>query len=244
MQFLLNAFGACCRLMKCYNRYRILILTVDKDSSWREGVLFNLIPSMVRNDEDCSGAAAIKHIILYFAILVIFSSTLSACTKEVPESQKEVDMTISLSSIVFKDGNQIPIKYTCDGQDISPPLIWDEPPQKTQVLALIVDDPDAPGGVFTHWVLFNIPTNIRQLEEGVPAQERLQNGALQGKNDFGRIGYGGPCPPRGPEHRYRYTIYMLDAPLDLKPGASKKQLLDAMKEHIIAQGQLTGTYQR
>ena len=153
-------------------------------------------------------------------------------------------MTLSLSSTGFKEGDKIPVKYTCDGEDISLPITWGEPPQKTQAFALIVDDPDAPGGVFTHWVVFNIPGNVRQLGEGIPAQERLQNGALQGKNDFSRIGYGGPCPPRGPAHRYRFTVYALDKPLDLKPGASKKQLLDAMKVHILAQGERMGTYQR
>ena len=153
-------------------------------------------------------------------------------------------MTLSLSSTAFKEGDRIPVKYTCDGEDISPPLVWGEPPHKIQTFALIVDDPDAPGGVFTHWVLFNVPGNVRQLGEGVPAQEQLQNGTLQGKNDFGKVGYGGPCPPRGPAHRYRFTVYALDKPLDLKPSASKKQLLDAMKGHILAQGQLLGTYQR
>jgi len=153
-------------------------------------------------------------------------------------------MTLSLSSTAFKEGDKIPVKYTCDGQDISPPLVWGEPPQLTQAFALIVDDPDAPGGVFTHWVLFNLPANVHQLGEDIPAQERLENGGLQGKNDFGRIGYGGPCPPRGSVHRYRFTICALDKPLDLKPGASKKQLLDTMKGHILAQGQLIGTYQR
>lgn len=153
-------------------------------------------------------------------------------------------MILSLSSTAFKEGDKIPVKYTCDGQDISPPLTWAEPAQKIQAFALIVDDPDAPVGVFTHWVLFNLPANARQLSEGIPTQERLENEALQGKNDFGRIGYGGPCPPRGSAHRYRFALYALDKLLDLKPGASKKQVLDAMKGHIIAQGQLIGTYQR
>ena len=153
-------------------------------------------------------------------------------------------MTVSVSSTAFKEVDKIPVKYTCDGQDISPPLVWSEPPQKTQSCALIVDDPDAPGGVFTHWVLYNLPANVHQLGEGIHTQERLENGALQGKNDFGRIGYRGPCPPRGPTHRYRFTIYALDKSLDLKPAASKKQLLNAIKGHILAQGQLIGTYQR
>jgi Raf kinase inhibitor-like YbhB/YbcL family protein len=184
-----------------------------------------------------------RQVVLLLAILIVISSMV-ACAREAPVAQKEVEMTLSLSSTAFKEGDKIPAKYTCDGQDISPLLTWGEPPQLTQAFVLIVDDPDAPGGVFTHWVLFNIPAIARQLEEGIAAQERLRNGALQGKNDFGRIGYGGPCPPRGPAHQYRFTLYALDKSLDSKPGASKKQIVDAMKGHILAQGQLTGTYQR
>lgn len=153
-------------------------------------------------------------------------------------------MTLSLSSTAFKDGDKIPVRYTCEGQDISPPLAWGEPPEKTQAFALIVDDPDAPGGIFVHWVLFNVPADTRRLGEAATTQEQLQNGALQGKTDFGRIGYGGPCPPRGPAHRYRFILYALDKPVNLKSGASQKQLLDAMKGHILVQSQLTGTYQR
>ncbi len=153
-------------------------------------------------------------------------------------------MELSLSSTAFNEGDRIPVKYTCDGLDMSPPLAWGEPPQPTRAFALIVDDPDAPVRVFTHWVLFNLPADIRQLPEDIPAQQQLENGALQGKNDFGKTGYGGPCPPPGRAHRYRFTLYALDMPLDLKPGASKKQVLDAMEGHILGQGQLTGTYQR
>ena len=153
-------------------------------------------------------------------------------------------MTLSLSSPAFEEGDRIPTKYTCEGQDVSPPLAWIEPPAESQSFVLIVDDPDAPVGVFTHWVLFNLPPDTRELSEAIPAQDQLTSGALQGKNDFGRIGYGGPCSPPGRAHRYRFTLYVLDQPLDLKAGASKKQVLDAMEGHILAQGQLTGTYQR
>jgi Raf kinase inhibitor-like YbhB/YbcL family protein len=107
-----------------------------------------------------------------------------------------------------------------------------------------MDDPDAPVGVFTHWVLFNLPAATTGLPEAVPTQAQLQDGSLQGKNDFGRTGYGGPCPPSGRPHRYQFTLYALDQTLDLKAGASKKQVLDAMQGHILAQGRLTGTYQR
>jgi Raf kinase inhibitor-like YbhB/YbcL family protein len=153
-------------------------------------------------------------------------------------------MTLSLSSPVFQEGQNIPIKYTCDGQDISPPLTWSEPPSETQSFALIMDDPDAPGGVFTHWLLFNLPADSRELAEAVPPQNELPNGTLQGKNDFGAIGYGGPCPPLGPAHHYRFTIFALDQPLDLKAGASRKQVLGAITGHILARGQLIGIYQR
>lgn len=153
-------------------------------------------------------------------------------------------MTLSLSSIAFQDGEGIPVKHTCEGQDVSPPLLWSELPQGTQSLALIVDDPDAPGGVFNHWVLFNIPPDSRQLPEALPAQAQLPSGGLQGKNGFDRVGYGGPCPPPGRPHRYCFTLHALDRVLDLKAGVSKKQVLDAMQGHILAQGKLTGTYQR
>jgi len=155
---------------------------------------------------------------------------------------KEAKM--ELKSTAFQEGNRIPAKYTCQGQDISPELTWSGVPEETQSLALIVDDPDAPGGVFTHWVLFNIPPGSRELSEAVPSQAQLPNRALQGRNDFGTIGYGGPCPPPGRPHRYQFTLYALDQALDLKVGASKKQVLNAMQGHVLAQGQLTGTYQR
>lgn len=157
---------------------------------------------------------------------------------------KEGEMALTVSSSAFQEGDKIPAKYTCEGQDVSPPLAWSEPPAGTRSLALIVDDPDAPGGVFTHWLLFNIPPDSRELPEAVPTQAELASGALQGKTDFGRTGYGGPCPPPGRPHRYQFTLYALDQPLDLEGGASKKQLLSAMEGHILTQGQLTGTYQR
>jgi Raf kinase inhibitor-like YbhB/YbcL family protein len=153
-------------------------------------------------------------------------------------------MTISLSSPAFKDGETIPVKYSCEGQDVSPPLTWSEPPEGTQVFALIMDDPDAPGGVFTHWVLFNLTPDSRDLPEALATQAELPSGTRQGRNDFGRIGYGGPCPPSGRPHRYQFTLYALDQLLDLKAGAAKNQLIGAMQGHILAQGQLTGIYQR
>ena len=151
-------------------------------------------------------------------------------------------MALSLSSTAFKEGGKIPVKYTCDGQDISPPLELDEPPQQTRAFALIADDPDAPAGVFTHWVIFNIPSDSRKLAEAIPTQVQLSSGALQGRNDFDRIGYGGPCPPRGSEHRYFFILYALDQTLDLSAGAREGQLRGAMQDHILAQTQIIGIY--
>lgn len=187
--------------------------------------------------------SVVGQIALLLTMLSVLSMAL-ACGPEEPMIVKEGEMEISLSSTAFKDGERIPAKYTCEGQDISPPLEWGEPPSGTRAFALIMDDPDAPVGVFTHWVIFNIASDSRQLVEAIPTQSQLPDGALQGKNDFDRTGYGGPCPPAGPTHHYQFTLYALDQPLDLKAGISKKQLLSAMQDHVLAQGQLTGTYQR
>ena len=180
--------------------------------------------------------------ILLTAICLVIG-LLAGCGSEGQPLEQE-ETVLAVSSPVFEEGGKIPAEYTCNGEGISPPLSWDEPPKETRYFALIMDDPDAPGGVFTHWVMLNIPLNSRQLPEAIPAQAQLPDGALQGKNDFGRIGYGGPCPPPGRPHRYQFTLYALDQPLDLKAGVSKKQLLSAMQGHILAQGQLSGTYQR
>lgn len=177
-------------------------------------------------------------IIFYLVVMLLIGC------KSREQLPKEGEMTLSISSTAFHEGDSIPGKYTCQGQDISPHLTWGEPPEGTQSFALIMDDPDAPGGMFTHWVLFNIQSDARELPEAVPTQAELPSGAMQGKNDFGRIGYGGPCPPPGRPHRYQFTIYALDQTLNLNAGVSKKQLISTMQGHVLAQGQLTGTYQR
>ena len=191
----------------------------------------------------CGGHTG-RQVALWMTLLTIIAVGAVSCTVSKPELPDEGKMTLSLSSPVFQEGQDIPIKYTCEGQDISPPLTWDEPPSGTQCFVLIVDDPDAPRGVFTHWLLFNLPADSRELPEAVPTHNELASGALQGKNDFGKIGYGGPCPPAGPAHHYRFTFYALDQLLDLTAGASRKQVTDAVKGHILAWGQLTGMYQR
>jgi len=191
----------------------------------------------------CDGCTG-RRVALWMMLLTIIAVGAVSCTPSEPELPDEGEMTLSLSSPVFQEGEDISITYTCDGQDISPPLTWGEPPSETQSFALIMDDPDATGGVFTHWLLFNLPADNRELPEAVPLDNELANGALQGKNSFGKIGYGSPCPPPGPAHHYRFTIYALDQPLDLMAGASRKQVIDAITGHILARGQLIGMYQR
>ena len=184
-----------------------------------------------------------SRILALLTALSLAAMLLASCGAE-EQPPEEGKMTLEVTSTAFREGDKIPDKYTCQGQDISTPLSWSEPPEGTKSLALIMDDPDAPVGVFTHWVIFNIPSDSRGLPEAVPTQDQLPSGAFQGKNDFRKIGYGGPCPPPGSPHRYQFTLYALEQPLDLKAGASKKQVLEAMQGQILAWGQLTGTYQR
>lgn len=153
-------------------------------------------------------------------------------------------MAWELKSSAFAAGADIPKKHTCDGADLSPTLTWGDPPDKTASFALIVDDPDAPAGTWVHWVLYNLPGTARELAENIAKEEQLDSGALQGKNDFRRIGYGGPCPPAGPAHRYYFKLYALDAPLNLKAGATKAAVEKAMKGHVLAQAELMGRYKR
>ncbi|MBI2104079.1 MAG: YbhB/YbcL family Raf kinase inhibitor-like protein [Candidatus Omnitrophica bacterium] len=152
-------------------------------------------------------------------------------------------MTLTMTSSAFTDGGHIPSVYTCEGKDISPPLAWTEPPPGTNSLALIADDPDAPGKTWVHWVLYNLPPSARALPQAFPPDEERPDGARQGTTDFGRVGYGGPCPPSG-THRYFFKLYALDAVLDVPPGATKPQVEAAMRGHLLAEAQLMGTYRK
>jgi Raf kinase inhibitor-like YbhB/YbcL family protein len=144
----------------------------------------------------------------------------------------------------FENNGFIPEKFTCDGADISPELTWTEPPSGTKALALIMDDPDAPRGTFVHWVLHDLPSDTRSLAEGLAKDRQLANGARHGRNDFGRIDCGGPCPPKGAPHRYAFKLYALDAKVNLKAGASRTGLERAMEGHIMAQTEISGRYGR
>jgi Raf kinase inhibitor-like YbhB/YbcL family protein len=153
-------------------------------------------------------------------------------------------MSFALETTAFAEGGGIPKKHTCDGADVSPALDWKDAPAGTQSFALIADDPDAPVGTWTHWILWNIPAKTEALPEGVPKVGESGDGARQGRNDFHRIGYGGPCPPPGNPHRYFFKLYALDGKLDVKAGASRNELETAMKGHVLSQTVIMGTYGR
>jgi Raf kinase inhibitor-like YbhB/YbcL family protein len=153
-------------------------------------------------------------------------------------------VTFAISSPSFSNGGKIPTKFTSDGTDVSPELTWTAPPPGTQSFTVIADDPDAPLGTWTHWLLFNLPAHTATLPEGVTKVDDVPSGGRQGRNDFRKIGYGGPCPPPGKPHRYFFKLYALDKMLNLKPGASKQDVEQAMQGHILAKAELMGAYQR
>jgi len=153
-------------------------------------------------------------------------------------------MKLQLTTTAFAEGQPIPKRHAFDDQDISPALNWAGAPPATQSLALICDDPDAPMGTWVHWVIYDLPPTATGLAEGVAKTPALPDGSKQGVNDYQRTGYGGPCPPPGKPHRYFFKLYALDVRPDLKPGLTKADLVKAMAGHILAEGQLMGTYQR
>lgn len=184
--------------------------------------------------------------LLLLTAIIIFS-----CTKKNPEltfekqnSNEERSKTeMIITSSAFIESELIPSEYTCDGVNISPQLSWLGVPENTKSFALINDDPDAPSGDWVHWVIINIPGSVKELPENIPGDRILDNGTKQGINDFGEIGYGGPCPPGG-THRYYFKLYALDVYLDKDAGLTKKELLNAMEGHILAESQLMGRYKR
>ena len=151
-------------------------------------------------------------------------------------------MALRLASSAFKNGDTIPHRYTCMGEDLSPPLHWSIPPAATKSFVIIAEDPDAPAGTWVHWVIYDIPLDLRGLTEGISTKDHLSNGAMQGLNDFKRVGYGGPCPPGGKPHRYHFKLYALDTVLNLKPRATKERVLVACTGHVLAESSLMGRF--
>ena len=178
--------------------------------------------------------------------ILLFLISLTLCQNEEKaktKTEEEVKIEMKIESAAFKEGSMIPVKYTCDGDDISPPLNWSGVPEGTQSFALINDDPDAPVGLWVHWVLYNIPADTSELHENIPTDKKLKDGSKNGINSWRRYGYGGPCPPGG-THRYFFKLYALDSVLDLKHGATKVKLEKAMEGHILVQAQVMGRYKR
>jgi Raf kinase inhibitor-like YbhB/YbcL family protein len=161
-----------------------------------------------------------------------------------PQREGVTAMSFSAKTTAFPPGGDIPSQYTCDGADKSPPLSWSGPPEGTKTFALIADDPDAPAGTWVHWVAYDIPASTAQLPEGVPKTQGIAGGGMQGKNDFQKIGYGGPCPPPGKPHRYYFKLYALDNQLNLPAGSTKKDVERAIEGHVKAQAEVMGRYQR
>ena len=164
-----------------------------------------------------------------------------------PEASSQIEVgpeaELEVTSSAFEEAGMIPSQYTCDGQNVSPPIAWRGVPAGSVTIALICDDPDAPTGTWVHWVAYDLPSSVDELPEGVPLGEALTGGGKQGRNSSRETGYSGPCPPGG-THRYYFKVYALDSEMGLKPGATKKELLKAMEGHILGQGQLMGRYER
>ncbi|MHB1560647.1 MAG: YbhB/YbcL family Raf kinase inhibitor-like protein [Isosphaeraceae bacterium] len=194
-----------------------------------------------------------------WAVAVVLAGCTTGCGRNEPEPARggPSRATIAIRSVAFEEGGAIPGEFTCDGTDRSPPLEWSGVPDSARELALLVDDPDAPGGTFTHWVVVGLPPGSMGVGPGVPPEANLPAGSLigadtavpgktarQGKNDFGKVGYGGPCPPGG-THRYRFRLFALDATIPAGETAlTRAELVKAMEGHIVAEGTLTGKYTR
>ena len=179
------------------------------------------------------------------AVLAVSSALVIVGVHQGWTAQKSRNGTaFELTTPAFKSGGDIPRKFTCDGANVSPALTWTEPPAGTKSLVLIADDPDAPAGIWVHWVIYDLPAGFRQLPEGMPRDQELRDGGRQGLTDFGRTGYGGPCPPPGKPHRYFFKLYALDVKLNLKAGATKQEVERAMNGHVLAQAQRVGHYRR
>lgn len=177
-------------------------------------------------------------------LIAVIGGMTAGCRGSVSSANGAGSVTFELKTTAFKPGDKIPKKHTCDGPDVSPPLSWGEPGGRLQSFALIADDPDAPAGTWVHWVAYDLSAATRQLPEGVPKEGEIAGGGRQGTNDFGKLGYGGPCPPPGKPHRYFFKLYGLDRKLGLDVGASKSDVEKSMEGHVIARAELMGRYGR
>lgn len=184
------------------------------------------------------------NLIILSVILLIGCGSKNENQSTGKETNQNNTLGIKVRSDAFEEGGMIPEENTCDGDNVSPEISWGGAPAETKSFALICDDPDAPAGTWVHWVVYNIPANKKGLHEGISADKKLYDGTMQGINDFREYGYGGPCPPKGSAHSYYFKVYALDTTFDIQKDVSKAVLLEAMKGHILAQGQLIGMYSR
>jgi hypothetical protein len=181
------------------------------------------------------------------ATVILPTSTPQPTVTPVPPTAtpEPTPATLQLKSAAFASEGAIPAQYACDGKNVSPPLQWSDPPQGAKSFALVVEDPDAKavvGQIWFHWVLYNLPAKARSLPEAIPPEAKLADGSLHGRNSLGESRYYGPCPPKGRTHRYYFKLYALDTLLNLDAGASQDELLEAMRGHVLAEGQLMGKY--
>jgi Raf kinase inhibitor-like YbhB/YbcL family protein len=224
--------------MKMKQTIRLSARASAMSKHWRTGerpsrlllplVLLAACPSVLLQNRMCEARAA-----------SLFSVTRANWR---PAESRRPRMSLQLTTTAFPASGTIPKKFTCDGPDVSPALSWTDAPTGTKTFALIVDDPDAPAGTWVHWVLYNLPAGTHKLPEGVGKDSELPDGSRQGRNDFGKIGYNGPCPPRGSVHRYFFKLYALDSKLELKAGSTKADLERTMQNHVLAHSELIGKF--
>jgi Raf kinase inhibitor-like YbhB/YbcL family protein len=176
-------------------------------------------------------------------VLLLSCAQLASAASPAANSSQGGSM-FAITTKAFPAGGKIPKQYTCDGQDLSPELTWSNPPAGTQSFALIMDDPDAPSGTFTHWIVWDIPPSTTALPEGTAKEQSLSDGTRQGQNSAKKIGYKGPCPPPGKPHRYFFRLFALDTKVELKAGGSRSELEGAMQGHTLAHAEVMGTYGR
>lgn len=181
-----------------------------------------------------------------FLFAILIAAAASSGNSALQSAQRPVPAPsgFRIESAAFKEGAFIPTRFSCRGENVSPPLKWTNPPAGSRSFALIVEDPDAPSGNWAHWVVFNLPAQTRALDENAPKQNKLPNGGLQGLNSFGNVGYGGPCPPPGKAHRYFFRLYALGDVLGLEARAPREDVLSALKGHTLGEAELMGRFER
>lgn len=205
---------------------------------------FQIRDALASRRRSCQGRCCWRHALVVCIILLLPVVSCGDSASASAQGKDPAHSSFHLESTAFKEGAFIPTRFSCQGENVSPPLAWTGPPSGARSFALIVEDPDAPAGTWTHWVAYNLPAQSRAMTANMPKQGELANGGLQGTSSFGSVGYGGPCPPPGKAHRYFFRLYALDTLLDLKAGATRSEVQAAMKSHVVGEAQLMGRFKR